>query len=403
MLRHLLALAVCSFALAPLAFAQAPSRLPLAEPAAVGMDAKKLALVDAKIEETIKKGDLPGAVLLVQRQGKIVYRKAYGHKSKQPLQLAMDPNVVFDMASLTKPIATGTAIMILLEQGKLKLSDEVSKYLPAFDSKKKHKITIEQLLLHTSGLIPDNALADYQDGPKHAWAKLFGQEPITEPGSKFKYSDVNYILLGKIVEQVSGQSLDVFTRQHVFEPLELKDTTFKPDAKLAARAAPTEQRDGKWMQGEVHDPRAFLLGGVAGHAGLFSTADDLAVYVQMLLNKGEFGGKRILSADTVKLMTTPRPVPGGQRTLGWDANTAFSTNRGELFPIGGFGHTGFTGTSVWVDPGSQTAVILLSNRVHPNGKGNVVKLRSQVATLVAASIINPPLPKVNPAPKMAKR
>jgi CubicO group peptidase (beta-lactamase class C family) len=282
--------------------------------------------------------------------------------------------------------------MVLLEQGKLKVTDPLSLHLPAFRRKETESITIEQLLLHTSGLIADNPLTDYQDGVPKAWERLFALKPISEPGSKFSYSDVNYILLGKLVETLSGKPLNVFSQERIFDPLGLIETCFTPQGKLKERAAPTEKRNGAWMRGEVHDPRAFALGGVAGHAGLFSTGDDVAVFAQMLLNGGHYNGKRVLQAETVKLMLNPREVPlaGGKkglRTYGWDMQTGYSSNRGEVFPVGAsFGHTGFTGTSVWIDPGSESAVIVLSNRVHPDGKGNVTKLRGQVATLAGMAL-----------------
>jgi CubicO group peptidase (beta-lactamase class C family) len=367
-----------------------PRLAQVVSPDKAGMDAAKLMAADKAIEAAIARRELPGAVLLVLRQGKIVCRKAYGLRSREPLQLAMTVETVFDLASLTKPIATATCLMLLLEQGKLRLSDPIDRYLPVPSSRKK-KITLEHLLLHTSGLPAGNPFQDYHDGKDRAIERILELELVAEPGTKFLYSDLGYILLGEIVEKVGGEPLDVFARKHIFAPLGMQHTTFKPGPDLAKRAAPTEKRDGQWIQGQVHDPRAHLLGGIAGHAGLFATADDLAVYAQMLLNGGRFGGKRLLSPLTVRQMTRPRPVPGGQRALGWDVQTTFSSNRGELFPIGGFGHTGFTGASIWIDPGSQTVVTLLSNRVHPNGKGNVVRLRSQVATLVAASIVQPPL------------
>jgi uncharacterized protein YbbC (DUF1343 family)/CubicO group peptidase (beta-lactamase class C family) len=364
----------------------------MASPAEVGMDAARLNRIDGAVQEGIDQRLLPGAVVLVLREGKIVFRKAYGSRSKQPVEAPMTVDTVFDLASLTKPVATATSLMILLEQGKVRLADRVSEYLPEFGQNGKDKITIEQLLLHTSGLVNDNPVEDYREGRKPALEKIYGLKPTTEPGTKFVYSDVGYIVLGELVEKISGKTLDQFTAKHIFQPLGLRDTIYLPTGTLAERAAPTEQRAGGWIKGEVHDPRAFLLGGVAGHAGLFSTADDLAVFVQMLLNQGEFKGQRILSPATVQLMTTPRPVPGGWRTLGWDVQTTFSSNRGELFPFGSFGHTGFTGTSLWIDPSSQTAVIFLSNRIHPAAKANINRLRSQVATLVAASIIGPPFP-----------
>jgi CubicO group peptidase (beta-lactamase class C family) len=298
----------------------------------------------------------------------------------------MTIDTVFDLASLTKPLATATSIMILLEQKKLNLTDRVSRHWPDFAQNGKDALTLEQLLLHTSGLIADNPMTDYQDGRKKALRRIARLRPVTEPGKKFRYSDVNFIVLGELVERISGAALDVFAHQHIFAPLGMCETTFRPGKELAERAAPTEKRGERWLLGEVHDPRAYLLGGVAGHAGLFSTADDLAVFAQMILDGGSYKGKRMLKAETVRLMTKPRIVPGGQRALGWDVRTAFSSNRGEGFSPASFGHTGFTGTSIWIDPEKQTAVLFLSNRVHPDGKGQINRLRGRVASLVAASI-----------------
>ncbi len=368
--------------------------LPIVAPQSLGLSAEALAKIDDAVRAALERGDAPGVVVVVVHKGAVVFRKAYGNRGLQPEKTAMLPEIVFDMASLTKPIATATAIMLLIEHGKLKVSDPLALHLPAFRRKETEMITVEQMLLHTSGFIADNPLKDYESGADQAWERLFKLKPTQEPGSKFTYSDVNYILLAKIVETISGQPLDAFTHKHVFAPLGMNETTFKPQDKLKERAAPTEKRGNAWMIGEVHDPRSFALGGVAGHAGLFSTADDCAVFTQMLLNGGQYDGKRVLDAQTVKLMTTPREVPlagakKGLRTYGWDVQTGYSSNRGELFPSGeSFGHTGFTGTSIWIDPKSQSAVIILSNRVHPNGKGNVTKLRGQVATLAASAILN---------------
>ncbi len=392
-----LALLLCGFE--PCAAAENP--LPVVPPETLGVSAARLAQIDEVVRQAIARADLPGAVVVVVHRGAVIFRKAYGSRSKQPAELAMTPEVLFDLASLTKPIATATAFMLLLEQGKLRVSDRLAQYIPAFRRKETEGITLAQLLLHTSGFIADNPVADYRDGRKTAFERLHALNPVTEPGTRFTYSDVNYMLLGEVVERVSGQPLDEFARRHIFAPLGMNETTFRPQGKLKERCAPTEQRDGRWMQGEVHDPRAYLLGGVAGHAGLFSTADDLAVYVQMLLNGGEHRGRRLLKAATVRLMTEPHPVPErkrrGLRSYGWDVDTAFSRNRGDVFPAGeGFGHTGFTGTSIWVHPASQTAVIFLSNRVHPAGKGNVVRLRGRVATLAAEAVLQPRAAKATP-------
>ncbi len=363
------------------------THLPTAKPETLGVSAERLDRIDAAVNQAIDKGDLPGAVVLVVHRGHVIFRKAYGQRSKQPEAVAMTADTVFDLASLTKPMATATSVMLLVEQGKLSVSDPVAKYLPGFAAKGKDKITVEQLLLHTSGLLPDNALADYKDGKKKAFERIFDLEPQTEPGTRFTYSDVNYIVLGELVEQVSGTPLNEFAQKYIYKPLGMTETGFKPPGSLKERIAPTEQREGHWMVGEVHDPRAYLLGGVAGHAGLFSTVDDLAVFAQMLLNGGTYRGQRILSPLTVRAMTTPREVPKGLRAYGWDVQTSYSSNRGELFkPGSGFGHTGFTGTSLWLDPDSETAVIFLSNRVHPEAKGNVNRVRGQVATLAAAAL-----------------
>lgn len=362
-----------------------PPRLLTAPPAAVGMDAGQLQQIDAVIEGALKQHRLPGAVVEVVHQGKVVFRKAYGFRSLRPVQKLMTVDTVFDLASLTKPFATATSAMILVEQRKLDLSAPVARYWPEFGDHSKEHITVEQLLLHTSGLIPDNPLSDYRHGKTAAFERIAALAPQTAPGTRFRYSDVNYIVLGHLIERLSGQRLDDFALKHIYQPLGLRDTTFRPDASLRNRAAPTEKRDGHWLVGEVHDPRAALLDGVAGHAGLFSTTDDVAVLCQMLLNGGVYGGKRILKPATVRLMTQSRRVPGGYRALGWDMQTAYSSNRGS-FPFGSYGHTGFTGTSVWIDPGTQTAVIILANAVHPDGHGDVRRLRGQIATLVAKSV-----------------
>lgn len=360
-----------------------------AEPAATQYS--ELDRIDGVVQKALDRGELPGAVVLIVHRGQVIFRKAYGLRGKQPAAVPMTRDTVFDLASLTKPVATATSIMLLVEQGKLRLSDQVAERLPRFGQNGKDKITVEQLLLHTAGLIADNPVADYHDGRDKALERIYQLTPKTVPGSNFTYSDVGYIVLGELVARISGMPLDEFASKHIFAPLGMKDTGFRPPDKLKARAAPTERREGRWMVGEVHDPRAFLLGGVAGHAGLFSTADDLAIYTQMLLNSGEYKGKRILSAATVRLLTAPRTIPGGQRTYGWDMDTKFSANRGDLFPRGeSFGHTGFTGTSLWIDPTSQTVVLFLSNRVHPDGKGNVNRLRGQVATIAAAALLPPP-------------
>lgn len=355
---------------------------------------ERLKEIDAAVEAAITRGDCPGAVVLVVHGDSVAYRKAYGNRAVKPAEVAMTVDTVFDMASLTKPVATGTSVMILIQQGKLKPADLVSKHWPAFAANGKDKVTVEHLLLHTSGLTADNAIADYADGRAKALERIAALKLEALPGTRFKYSDVGYIVLGELVERVSGTPLDGFAKKHVFDPLKMADTGFTP--KDAKRIAPTGPRDGKIILGAVHDPRAYKMGGVAGHAGLFSTADDTARYCRMLLRGGELDGARVLDAATVKLFTEGHAVPlidkdkketKGARSFGWDVDTGYSGQRGDVFKKGtGYGHTGFTGTSVWLDPGTKTAVIVLTNRVHPDDKGNVLALRRKIGTIVAEAV-----------------
>jgi uncharacterized protein YbbC (DUF1343 family)/CubicO group peptidase (beta-lactamase class C family) len=355
--------------------------------AAADIDRDRLKHIDDAAAAAIKRGDCPGAVVLVVHGDEVVFRNAYGNRSLHPDQVPMTADTVFDMASLTKPVASATSAFVLIEAGKLRLSEKVATYWPEFAANGKGEVTVEHLLTHTSGLTADNSLADYKDG-KAAGLKRVAALPLeAEPGTRFKYSDVGFIVLGELVERISGKSLDEFARANVFEPLGMSDAGFCAGEKVRSRTAPTAQRDGKWLVGEVHDPRSAAMGGVAGHAGLFATADDLARFARMLLRGGELDGKRVLSPLGVRLMTTPVPVPGGRRSRGWDVDTSFSAPRGELFPRGeGFGHTGFTGTSIWIDPPSRTAVIVLTNRVHISERVQVTALRKEVANIVAGAL-----------------
>jgi CubicO group peptidase (beta-lactamase class C family) len=362
------------------------ARLPTAEPEAAGMDGERLAEIDQVVADTLAARKMPGCVVLIARRGKVVFLKAYGRRSLEPVESPMATDTVFDLASLTKPIATATSVMLLAEQGKLGLDEPVAKYLPEFAPNGKEAITVRQLLTHQGGLIADNDLADYADGPDKAIERTLATKPRAAPGETFVYSDVGFIVLGELVRRVAGEDLDRFTAAHIFQPLGLAETGYLPGEELRRRAAPTEKRDGHWMQGEVHDPRAFALGGVAGHAGLFSTAEELAVYAQMLLREGEFAGVRILKPETVADMTRAHQVRGGWRALGWDMRTGYSSNRGSGVSDRAFGHGGFTGTSLWIDPPLDLTVIFLSNRVHPDGKGLVNPLAGRIGTIAAEAI-----------------
>ena len=381
------------------------SQLPGRTPAAIDVSVQRLAQMDSIIQAEIAQRHLPGAVVLVSRRGHVVWRKAYGARAVEPAREAMSQDTIFDLASLTKVVATATSIMILVERGKVRLGDPVSLYIPELKGEGREKVTIEHLLTHRAGYAPDFDLRDRWTGYDEAIKRLVKEPLRNPPGSRFVYSDIGFIALGEVVHRVSGMTLDKFARQNIFGPLGMKDTGFRPKLASKSRIAPTEKRRGQlsylgdsadnigaagetWLRGEVHDPTSYRMNGVAGHAGLFSTADDLAIYCQMIMNGGQYGGVRILAPLTVAEMTRPRLVSatGWTRGLGWDINTSFSSNRGDLFPLGSFGHTGFTGTSIWIDPASQMFVIFLSNRVHPDGKGDVGPLRGRVATIVAASV-----------------
>ena len=380
-------------------------QLPLAKPESVAVSSLRLAQMDAVINAEIAQHHLPGAVVLVARKGRVIWDKSYGSRAVEPTREPMTVDTIFDLASLTKVVATATSIMILVERGKLRIADPVSLYIPELKGEGREHITIEELLTHRSGYPPDFDLRERWTGYDEAIKHLIKEPLRNPPGTRFTYSDIGFIALGEVVKRVSGMPLDQFAKQNIFQPLGMRDTTFLPSAALRARIAPTEKRRGQlsylgdtpvnagaegevWLRGQVHDPTSYRMGGIAGHAGLFSTAKDLAIYCQMILNGGSYGSVRILSPLSVAEMTRPRLVSntGGTRGLGWDINTSFSSNRGELFPLGSFGHTGFTGTSIWIDPSSETFVVFLSNRVHPDGKGDVGPLRSRVASIVAGAI-----------------
>lgn len=384
------------------AIAQEKAPIPRANPADVGLDpvlSRRLySMLGGSRYTGIDIGNLRGVVIAVGRNGFLVDERAVGNRTVGENAESMTADTIFDMASLTKPIATATCVMKLIERGEVRLEDPITKFFPELDRHGKRAITVEMLLRHRTGLIPDNPIGDYAEGPARAWEKIADLRLTATPGDRFVYSDVNYIILGKLVEKVAGLTLDKAAAAWVFEPLGMTDTGFLPGDK--ARCAPTEPFEGEMLRGTVHDPRARALGGVAGHAGLFSTANDLAKYAQMILNEGVgANGKRILSPLTVRLMTDPGDTPPRQRRgLGWDVETSFSSPRGALFGPRSFGHTGFTGTSIWIDPDSKTYVIVLTSRLYPDGKGgSPTALRNKVATAVAASVLNPG-PAGAPAP-----
>ena len=330
--------------------------------------AQELAEIRRVIDDAVTAGQLPGAVCLVSHQGRVVHQSVHGSRALVPAVEAMTADTIFDAASLTKVVATTASIMKLVEQGRVRLNDKVTTYLPTYQGGKSD-ITIRLLLTHFSGLRPDLDLQPPWSGYELGIEKALVDKPVHAPGERFVYSDINFILLGEIVRRVSGRPLDQYAREEIFKPLGMKDTGFRPAAALTPRIAPTEQYPGMTapLRGVVHDETTRFMGGVAGHAGLFTTADDLAHFAQAILNGGELNGVRIWSPLTVRKFTEPQ-TPSDQpilRGLGFDLDSPFSANRGELYPIGSVGHTGFTGTSLWIDPATQSYVILLANTVHP--------------------------------------
>ena len=382
--------------------AAAPVR-PAASARSAAFDLARLSTVDKVIDRAIADKQLPGAVLLVGRGSDVVYQKAYGMRALLPQPEAMTLDTIFDMASVTKVVAATTSVMILVEQGRVRLNDRVATFIPDFGRHGKDQITIRHLLTHYSGLRPDLDLSDDSwTSYETAIARACDEVPTSLPGERFVYSDINFFLLAEVVARVSGQRFDLFARDRVFTPLGMNDTMFNPPESLRPRIAPTEMcvpfgwpcnGPGQVMlRGVVHDPTARRMGGIAGHAGMFSTAADLSRFCRMILEGGTLGGARILSPLTVAKMTTPASpaASGSVRGLGWDIDTSYSSNRGELLPVGSFGHTGFTGTSLWIDPLTRTYVVLLSNRVHPDGKGDATPVRARVATIVASALTQVP-------------
>jgi uncharacterized protein YbbC (DUF1343 family)/CubicO group peptidase (beta-lactamase class C family) len=344
----------------------------------------RLGVLDGIVQEAIHDEQIPGAVLLIGHEGQVIYRKAFGERSLEPRREPMTVDTIFDLASLTKVVATTTAAMQLVEKGQIRVNEPVAKYLPEFAQNGKEEITVRELFTHYSGLPEDLDLVQPWHGRETALRMAYAEKPAYAPGSRFLYSDVNFIVLGALVERVSGVSLDEYCQKNIFAPLQMTHTRFLPPAAWLPKIAPTQYDEHeKMLRGVVHDPTARRMGGVAGHAGVFSTADDLVKFAQAVLN-----GSTILSPLMIEKMTTPQQPPTSQvlHGFGWDIDSPFSSNRGDLLPVGSFGHTGFTGTSLWIDPTTRTFIIVLTNAVHPRGKGSAVSLRSKIATAVAAAL-----------------
>lgn len=350
-----------------------------------GGQAERLhALLDPIMEKAVADKQIPGGVLLIGHEGRVVYRKAFGSRVLEPTNEPMTEDTIFDLASLTKCIATATSVMKLVQDGRVRLNDPVAAYLPEFAQNGKADITVRELVTHYSGLAPDLDLKTQWQGRDTAFQMVMAERPANPPGSRFVYSDINFEVLGFLVERVSGMPLNDFAERNIFAPLGMTHTRFLPPAAWRALIAPTQyDEQGKMLRGVVHDPTARRMGGVAGHAGLFSTADDLALFAQEMLS-----GSKILSRLSIEKMSTPQQPANASvlRGVGWDIDSPFSSNRGDLLPVGSFGHTGFTGTSVWIDPVTDTYIILLTNAVHPRGGKSTVSLRSRIATAVVEGL-----------------
>lgn len=349
----------------------------------------KIAAIDAAVTNAIAQKKLPGGVVWLEHNG-VGYAKAFGNRAVEPALEAMTEDTIFDAASLTKVVATTPAIMLLLERGKLKLDQSVRTYLPEMSGAGAEAITVRHLLTHTSGLRAGLSLKPAWSGYEAGIKLACSEAPQNKPGTYFRYSDINFILLGELARRGSGMSLDQFAAKEVFGPLGMTNTGYLPPEEWRGRIAPTTKSDDGFYRGVVHDPTARAMGGVAGHAGLFTTTADLARYARMLLQEGTLDGVRILKPETVRLMTSvqsPLSVDS-RRGLGWDIDSPYAGPRGDIFPIGSYGHTGWTGGSIWVDPFSRTFLLFMSNRNHPTEEGTVVGLRRELGTLAAGAVVD---------------
>ena len=368
------------------------------------LDAERLAAIPRVVQDAIVEKRLPGAVVVVGDRQRVVFSEAFGDRALVPAREPMTVDTIFDVASLTKVVATTPAVLLLVERGRLGLDDSIVRFLPELDQYGKGRITVRHLLTHTSGLRAGLDLALPFAGREATIQLIAGEVPEAAPGERFIYSDLNFVLLGEIVARVAGQPLERFVDTELFEPLKMRHTGFLPPADARDGIAPTETcdpeaapcpgGDGTMLRGVVHDPTARRMGGVSGNAGLFSTAADIARFCQMILNGGVLDGSRVLGPFSVRLMThaaTPRGL-SDVRGLGWDVDSRFSSPRGDLLPVGSFGHTGWTGTSMWIDPVTGTFVVLMSNRVHPDGTGDVRELRERIANVVGGAVVGSPLP-----------
>ncbi len=342
--------------------------------------------IDGVVEEEIQAGHFPGAVVLVGRGKKTLYRKAFGLEVAEPFEEPMGEDTAFDMASLTKPIATAASILILVDQGRLDPNDYVRDYLPAFACNGKEEARIRHLLTHTSGLPAYTDANDLKSRygspcPDNVIEKICSLKAQSEPGQEFRYSCLGYITLAEIIKVVIGQSIAEFSHANLFMPLGMRHTRFNPPASWRSEIATTEIVDGELLRGTVHDPLARLMAGTSGNAGLFSTASDLSIYCRMLLNGGTWKRKKVLSPAAIEMLTTPQ---SHGRAYGFDVSSSYSWVKGSRASPRAFCHTGYTGTSLVCDPATETYLIILTNRAHPHDKGTCKPVRRKLAEIVFA-------------------
>jgi CubicO group peptidase (beta-lactamase class C family) len=391
-MKNLLKLIFIIFVLPAAAWAFPLGAQEVTMPAVMGVRTDLLKNIAPLIQQSIAENDYPGAVVLAAHRGKIIYKGVFGNRRVLPNVAAMRFDTIFDIASLTKVVATTPAVMQLIEENKLNLDAPVAKYWPAFAAHGKQTITLRELLTHTSGL-PADITSDTKN-PNEVLRQIAQLKLTYAPKREFVYSDINFIVLAHVVEIVSGKSFDQYVKEHIFQPLAMNSTYFLPSASLRDRIAPTDMSQHHLRWGSAQDPMAISMGGVAGNAGLFSDANDLAIYAQCLLDNGRVrathnAARYILGPLTILKMISPQTPPAmlDKRALGWDIDSVYS-NRGELFPINSYGHTGWTGTSLWIDPSTQTWLIILTSRTHPSipRQNKLIRDRRAIANIIAASI-----------------
>jgi CubicO group peptidase (beta-lactamase class C family) len=375
------------------------------EPTPVAPAGVDMPEIDRLMEEALRSKKTPGAVVVVGRAGGVVFERAYGQRELVPRRVDMTRDTIFDLASLTKPLVVGTLVQVLMDQGKLQFEDLAKSYLPELDFYLEQRVTLEHLLLHTSGLPAANPLSEYQGGARQALARALQSPVLAVPGQRFEYSDIGYIALGVLLERATGERLDALARRLLWQPLAMDDTRYCVPVCNEPRIAPTDlslDREMSPIRGQVHDPRAYRLGGVAGNAGLFSSAPDLVRYSRMLLSNGELDGVRVLSPEAVQRFTQPHKVTGGERSAGWDVSAQFHKARGTLLSPRAYGHGGYTGTQLWIDPEQDLFVLFLSNRNHPYGTGRVLELEGQIVDAAVRALALPGAHESSPYSNQSK-